>query len=427
MLTILPSPVIALTVTPATPSVDAGDSVTFTAIAARRDDTQQDVAAEVVWASSLPAVATIAPTGVAQALDDGIATISARHADGPTATATLTVSVPLGPVTVTALTPARGTALGGTLLTIIGNNFTAGTTVTLGGNPATNVTKLSRTLLTARAPGGTPGSGVDVAVMNRSGGTTLTRAFEYVAPFALPGAVPIEVGGTASVPITLVEPAASVLTLAISSGNVGVASVPATVTVPSGERGVVLSITALAEGTAPLSVTTGGLTMMTAVFVSEPLRSSADLPALEILAPGTGIVTSSEPFSQTVGVDAAPMDPGTLAMASASSRTVTLTMRDPAPAGGLYVSLASSSPAVASVPPPVYASEGQRSVSFDVVALAAGATTITAVAGSDVFAFSVVVDQQVPVTGPFLSAPVGANASPTDGPFVTPAVGAWVR
>src|SRR5690348_11540357 len=63
---------------------------------------------------------------------------------------------PTGPsssdLTVAAITPASGTTLGGTPITITGSHFAAGATVTIGGAGATSVTVNSDTSITALTP-----------------------------------------------------------------------------------------------------------------------------------------------------------------------------------------------------------------------------------------------------------------------------------
>jgi hypothetical protein len=84
--------------------------------------------------------------------------------------------------TVTAVSPASGSHLGGTPVTITGTNFVSPATVTLGGAVATGVTVTSPTRITATTAGHLPGV-VDVVVSspgNLSG--TLTGGFTYLPP-----------------------------------------------------------------------------------------------------------------------------------------------------------------------------------------------------------------------------------------------------
>jgi hypothetical protein len=94
-------------------------------------------------------------------------------------------NVPIGPspVTVTSITPSRGTPHGGTPVTIAGTGFQAGATVTIGGVAATNVVVVSSTSITAKTGAHAPGA-VNVTVTNTDTTTgTLTNGFTYGQQF----------------------------------------------------------------------------------------------------------------------------------------------------------------------------------------------------------------------------------------------------
>jgi|GEM_PF-5467473 len=92
-------------------------------------------------------------------------------------------NTPPASVTVSSVSPAQGTTLGGTTVTITGTGFVVVPTVTFGGSAATNVVLTSATTLTAVTPAHAAGA-VDVVVTNPSGGesTTVTGGFTYEAP-----------------------------------------------------------------------------------------------------------------------------------------------------------------------------------------------------------------------------------------------------
>lgn len=80
---------------------------------------------------------------------------------------------------IASLTPSTGSSAGGTAVTINGNGFSAGSTVAFGANPATAVTVLSSTQITATTPVGALGA---VAVLvTTSGGAVggLASGFTY--------------------------------------------------------------------------------------------------------------------------------------------------------------------------------------------------------------------------------------------------------
>src|SRR5262249_8287484 len=84
-------------------------------------------------------------------------------------------------VTVSSLTPAAGSSLGGTPVTISGSGFATGATVKIGGVPATNVGFGSSATLTVVTGAHAPGF-VDVLVTNTNGiSGTLANGYNYVA------------------------------------------------------------------------------------------------------------------------------------------------------------------------------------------------------------------------------------------------------
>jgi hypothetical protein len=88
-------------------------------------------------------------------------------------------SVPNPAPVVSDVSPTSGATSGGTDVSITGANFAGGAAVTFGGVPATNVTVLSTTTITARTPLHSAGS-VDVVVANPDNYTgTLPAGFTY--------------------------------------------------------------------------------------------------------------------------------------------------------------------------------------------------------------------------------------------------------
>ncbi|MHB9858389.1 IPT/TIG domain-containing protein [Streptomyces sp. YIM S03343] len=83
------------------------------------------------------------------------------------------------PPTAVSITPAVGTAVGGTPITIVGTNLT-GATVTIGGVPATGVVvDVTGTVLTAVTPAGVVGNQA-VVVTTPGGSATVAGGFTYV-------------------------------------------------------------------------------------------------------------------------------------------------------------------------------------------------------------------------------------------------------
>jgi hypothetical protein len=78
--------------------------------------------------------------------------------------------------------PASGPSAGGTAITVSGTDFAAGATVSIGGQPATNVNVSNSTTITAMAPALAPGSANDLVVTNTDA-TTGTLVKGFVADF----------------------------------------------------------------------------------------------------------------------------------------------------------------------------------------------------------------------------------------------------
>lgn len=119
--------------------------------------------------------AAITPTSIPFAMPPGIpcsTTLTVTHPSGQS------VSVPFNPTPiVSAAVGASGPASGGGFLVLLGSQFHAGTTVTIGGVPAT-VQFLSPTSLSIVVPPGVPGS-VPVLVTSPAG-CSVTTSYTYL-------------------------------------------------------------------------------------------------------------------------------------------------------------------------------------------------------------------------------------------------------
>lgn len=111
----------------------------------------------------------------------GILVTDAGGTHVPSATVLAESGTPYKIMTVnaTSLTPPYGDVAGGTVVTIIGSAFGAGTTVTFGGIVASSISVDSSTQMTCTTPPGTEGV-VDVVVRQPSGDSaTLVKAYTY--------------------------------------------------------------------------------------------------------------------------------------------------------------------------------------------------------------------------------------------------------
>ncbi|WP_345670910.1 IPT/TIG domain-containing protein [Streptomyces similanensis] len=80
--------------------------------------------------------------------------------------------------TIASVSPATGTAAGGTLVTIKGTRLDGVSAVNFGAKPGTELTVVSATELRVKTPSGTAGA-VDVVAAADSGNVTKTGGFTY--------------------------------------------------------------------------------------------------------------------------------------------------------------------------------------------------------------------------------------------------------
>lgn len=178
-----------ITLSPATSDVYAGATASLTLTASYAQTTATTVglasssAAATVDANiTIPAYATTTTVNVT-GVSEGTATITASlppALGSAQATALVNVSARPPAPTLTAVTPSSGPKVGGTVITITGTNFLAGTTVTIGSVAATNVTFNSATQITATTPAQAAGTyGVTVTLPDAQY-ATLGSAFTYI-------------------------------------------------------------------------------------------------------------------------------------------------------------------------------------------------------------------------------------------------------
>src|SRR5262249_25701544 len=79
------------------------------------------------------------------------------------------------------VSPMSGTTFGGTSVTITGQNFSAGASVTFGGAPADHVVFVNATTITATTPQHPAGVATVVVTENGQSGS-LPGGFDYVSP-----------------------------------------------------------------------------------------------------------------------------------------------------------------------------------------------------------------------------------------------------
>jgi len=161
---------------------------------------------------------------------------------------------------------------------------------------------------------------------------------------------------TGTVMLTGAAPSGGVV-VSLSSGNTAVATVPVSVTVPSG------------IATAPFPVSTLAVTASASVTISASYSGDTRTASLTVTPQVSGPTLSS-----------ITLNPASVNGRSASAGTVALS--GPAPAGGALVSLSSSNTAVATLPASVSIPTGATSAPFTLSTLAVTAPTSATISAS---------------------------------------------
>ncbi|MDR2012224.1 MAG: hypothetical protein LBQ20_04130 [Rhodanobacter sp.] len=202
--------------------------------------------------------------------------------------------------------------------------------------------------------------GTDVEVQANAIGTTTVTASQSSLGTAVtlvevvdlpmleiaPGAPTIGVQRPYPMRLTLPQPApAGGVSVTLSNSDPAVVSAPSSLFVSGGQQGVNFEVTGLAEGMSRISAQAEGF--------------------------ATGMATI------TVRGKALVL-PGSVVVAPGAQTPVMLTLTDPAPAGGLTVSLGTDAAGTASVPDSVSVAEGAGQVGFNVTGVALGTTTLQA-------------------------------------------------
>ena len=163
-----------------------------------------------------------------------------------------------------------------------------------------------------------------------------------------PSALTLGVGRTAELTIQSSVPAgAGGLVVTLGSSNTGIANIPASLTIPAGASTASVSLTTVAIGTASVTAQATDFVSGSASVIVRPI--SLNMPAASLVAPGL-------------------------------SRSIPITLSDPAPTGGLVIALTSSNSAIASVPASLNVPAGQTSANFTLSGVAAGSASINATA-----------------------------------------------
>jgi len=348
---------------PATSTVTLGASTTLTLTisAARSTDTNVPLTVSPPGIVSIPASVTVlagqttAPVAVGT-LALGQAGITASL-NSTTASAAVNVVAP--PVAGTSLQPASFTLNVGATSSSTGTINATQSTATPIALAVDNPSVLQIPASVTVAQGSTSavftatGLAVGNAIITASANGTSKTSSVHVSPQAaaivslLPNPLPLQQGATGSLTVTINVAQGTDTVIALADDAPAIAQVAASVTVPAGAISAPIPVSALATGTANVTASVNGTSAVTAVQVSPP----------------PPVVTGITPAKLTLPKGT----PGTL--------RVTVSR---APNTATAVTLSSSDPSVASVPPSVNIPAGALFAEFPVASNAVGQATISA-------------------------------------------------
>ncbi|MBI3650153.1 MAG: IPT/TIG domain-containing protein [Acidobacteria bacterium] len=271
-------------ISPASGSTAGGTTVTITGTGFRSGATLTLGGSAATGVSVISSTSITATTPAHAA---GAVNVVVTNSDNQSGTLTNGFTYNAAP-TVTAISPTSGAVGGGTSITITGNGFLAGATVTLGGTVATGVTVVSSTSITATTPSHAAGA-VNVVVTNTdSQSGTLANGFTYnsaptvtaISPVSGPvaGGTSVTITGTgfqAGATVTLGGTAATNITVVSSFTYIP----PPTVTVIAPASGPITGGTAVtitgAGFRSGATVTVGGNTATSITVVSSTSITAA--------------------------------------------------------------------------------------------------------------------------------------------------------
>lgn len=329
--------------------------------------------------------------------------------------------------------PGVGRSAGGDTVIVSGSEFEPGTRVFFGGAEATVVSS-AFDRLEVLTPPGAPNQLVSVDVDNGSGVATLGSAFRYTFPFSAPGGLGLGAGGSGGFELVLDAPSAGDTAIDLASSDASVVSVASTAVIGDGADRLFIALTGGTAGEAVVSVQIGDQVLRIAVHVSgQPLDDAGEPLVIDVagriagalLLPverstvASAVGTLSPPqnpdqiFTTPVGVAKTPNLLPIVALTGGASTTLGAELDQPAPPGGLTVTITVVDPAVGVITESsVFVPEGQRAFSFEVTGDTTGRTRIVADAGAQAFEFDLYVNLTPPRVTSTFAPVVGVNVVP---------------
>ena len=294
------NPLAAPTVTsvaPATGPAAGGTSITITGTGFV---TGASVSIGGVAATNVVVVTATSITAVTPQRAAGSAAVSVTNNDTQTGTllAGFTATANAAP-TVSSVTPNTGTTSGGTSISIAGTGFLPNAVVLIGGTPATQVSVVSATVITATAPANAAGA-VSVTVTNYDGlsGTnatgytykanaapTVTAAAPATGPLA--GGTSVTITGTGFAPGALVRFGNNYATSSTVAGTTAILA-----TTPAGLAGVTPIVVTNPDGQSAVLATgfTYSANAAPTITAISPTKGTSGMVAT---ITGTGFVTGA--------------------------------------------------------------------------------------------------------------------------------------
>jgi hypothetical protein len=276
-------PAVVTGISPAVGSAAGGNSVTITGSGFLG---AASVQFGTVGAPAMTVVSDTQITATSPAGGPGIIDVTVVNRAGPSAVGTADKFTYISPPTVTGISPASGTAVGGAIVTITGTGFSGNVSVQFGTVSAPAMTVVSGTQITATSPAGA--GTVDVTVSNTAGTSATSAADRF-------GYVPaITAVSSASGPVT----GGTTVTIA-GAGFTGATSVHfgvanAAMTVSSAFQITATSPPGAAVGSVDISVTTP-----TGTSAATAADQFTYLPAVTGVSPSTGLTTGGESVTIT--------------------------------------------------------------------------------------------------------------------------------
>jgi len=384
---------LTLTPTPQTLTIGFNGTLTATIPKAQATDTTITLASSNAAIASVPATVVITAGTLTKSFT--VTTV----ASGATVTITGTMPAPLGGATGTAqitvnpvgitLTPASMTisvTKTGTMTVTVNPAVASSTTVTLlSANPAIASVPASVTIAsggttaTFLVTGVTSGGPVNITATLPAGlgGATATSSviIDAIGLTLTPGGLSFPQGSSGTMTATMNQTLALPTTVTLASANAGIASVPASVTIPAGSLSATFSV---------VGVSPGG-----------PINITGTMPA----ALGGTVGVSSVTVTSLV----IALAPSSIAISVGGVGTFTLSMNGPAGAPGLTVNLSSSNAGQASVPASVTIPTGASSVNFQVTGVSPSTPTVTITATAPVLPLASTATAIVTVTNASIS------------------------